>query len=75
MMKKAGAKLEHQGIKIEFIGQIELYHDRGNQLEFLSMVRELAGPGTLNKNTTFPFEFSSVEKPYESYLGTHVKLR
>ena len=32
------AKLEHHGIKIEFIGQIELYYDRGNHHEFLSLV-------------------------------------
>ena len=36
------SRLEHQGIKIEFIGQIELYYDRGNHHEFLSLVKELA---------------------------------
>ena len=35
-------RLEHHGIKIEFIGQIELYYDRGNHHEFLSLVKELA---------------------------------
>lgn len=28
-LKKTGSKLEHQGIKIEFMGQIELFYDRG----------------------------------------------
>ena len=36
--RKTG-RLEHHGIKIEFIGQIELYYDRGNHHEFLSLVR------------------------------------
>ena len=36
--RKTG-RLEHQGIKIEFIGLIELYYDRGNHHEFLSLVR------------------------------------
>ena len=38
-LRKAGTKLEHQGIKIEFVGQIELYYDRGNHHEFTSLVK------------------------------------
>ena len=68
-------RLEHQGIKIEFIGQIELYYDRGNHHEFLSLVKQLAGPGDLMQNTSFDFEFNQVEKPYECYTGANVRLR
>ena len=68
-------RLEHQGIKIEFIGQIELYYDRGNHHEFLSLVKQLAGPGDLTQNTSFYFEFNQVEKPYECYTGANVRLR
>ncbi|XP_013390024.1 vacuolar protein sorting-associated protein 26B-like [Lingula anatina] len=74
-LKKPGTKLEHQGIKIEFIGQIELYYDRGNHHEFTSLVKELARPGELSQNTSYNFEFVQVEKPYESYTGTNVRLR
>ncbi|BFZ05238.1 hypothetical protein BsWGS_08275 [Bradybaena similaris] len=73
-LKKSG-KLEHQGIKIEFIGQIELYYDRGNHHEFTSLVKELARPGDLTQSTSYNFEFSQVEKPYESYTGANVRLR
>lgn len=68
-LKKAGSKLEHQGIKIEFIGQIELYYDRGNHHEFTSLVKELARPGEMIAHTSYPFEFSCVEKPFEVYTG------
>ncbi len=68
-------RLEHQGIRIEFIGQIELYYDRGNHHEFLSLVKQLAGPGDLVQNTSFDFEFNQVEKPYECYTGANVRLR
>ncbi|VDD90870.1 unnamed protein product, partial [Enterobius vermicularis] len=68
-------KLDHQGIRIEFIGQIEIYYDRGNQHDFISMVKELARPGEITQNTSFAFDFQQVEKPYESYIGTNVKLR
>ncbi|GAU93019.1 hypothetical protein RvY_05019 [Ramazzottius varieornatus] len=74
-LKKAGQKLEHQGIKVEFIGQIELFYDRGNHHEFVSLVKDLARPGDLTENTTFSFDFAQVEKPYESYTGNNVKLR
>lgn len=74
-LKKPGVKVEHHGIKIEFIGQIELYYDRGNHHEFTSLVRELARPGELSQTVSYDFEFVQVEKPYESYTGTNVKLR
>lgn len=74
-LKKPGSKLEHQGIKIEFIGQIELYYDRGNHHEFASLVKELALPGELMQNASYSFEFVNVEKPYESYTGSNVRLR
>lgn len=72
--RKTG-KLEHQGIKIEFVGQIELYYDRGNHHEFLSLVKELSRPGELTQNTSFDFEFNQVEKPFETYTGANVRLR
>ncbi|KAL3272098.1 hypothetical protein HHI36_022560 [Cryptolaemus montrouzieri] len=74
-LKKPGSKLEHQGIKIEFIGQIEMFYDRGNHHEFISLVKELARPGEMIANTSYPFEFSCVEKPFEVYTGTNVRLR
>ncbi|TPX48608.1 hypothetical protein SeMB42_g02930 [Synchytrium endobioticum] len=70
-----GKKIEHQGIKVEFVGHIELFYDRGNHYEFLSMAHELAAPGELRQSAIFDFEFKNVEKQYESYFGINVKLR
>ncbi|KAJ4840608.1 Vacuolar protein sorting-associated protein 26B [Turnera subulata] len=70
-----GKKLEHTGIKIELLGQIELYFDRGNFYDFTSLVRELDVPGELYETKTYPFEFSTVEMPHESYNGVNVRLR
>lgn len=74
-LKVPGKKLEHHGIKIEFVGQIELFYDRGNHHEFTSLVRDLARPGELMQSTTYDFEFVNVEKPYETYTGANVRLR
>ncbi|VFV43396.1 vacuolar protein sorting-associated protein 26b [Lynx pardinus] len=73
-LKNPNKRLEHQGIKIEFIGQI-LYYDRGNHHEFVSLVKDLARPGEISQSQAFDFEFTHVEKPYESYTGQNVKLR
>lgn len=74
-LKKPGSRLEHQGIKIEFIGQVELFYDRGNHHEFKTLNRELARPGDLIQNNSYPFDFQNVEKPYEVYNGSNVRLR
>lgn len=67
-------RIEHLGVKIELIGQIELYYDRGNCHDFTALVRELDGPGSITSET-FPFDFGNVEKPYESYNGLNVRCR
>mmetsp|Transcript_105231 Transcript_105231/g.226912 ORF Transcript_105231/g.226912 Transcript_105231/m.226912 type:complete len:304 (-) Transcript_105231:154-1065(-) len=69
-----GKKVDHLGIKIEMIGLIELYYDKGNSIKFTTLVRELEPAGTLNSSREYPFEFST-EKPYESYSGLNVRLR
>ena len=38
-----GKKIEHQGIKIEILGQTEMFYDRGNYYEFCSAEVTMAG--------------------------------
>jgi len=70
-----GKKLDHIGIKIELLGQVEFLYDRGNPYEFTSLVRELETPGELSSDKNYPFEFANVEKNFETYSGTNVRLR
>lgn len=42
---------------------------------YVYAVRELDVPGEIYERKTYPFEFSTVEMPYESYNGTNVRLR
>jgi len=72
---KDGKKMEHIGIKIELLGQIELFHEKGNFNNFVSLVRELEPAGDLTAPKTLPFEFAKPEMQYESYTGTNVRLR
>lgn len=70
-----GKSLEHMGIKIELIGQIELFYDRGNHYEFTTLVREVDAGGTITSRKEFPFQFAKVEKKFETYSGINVRLR
>ena len=70
-----GRKMEHQGIRVEFIGQIELFYDRGNNHDFLSLVKQLDPPREMAQDAVYDFEFHQVEKPHETYTGTNVRLR
>merc|ERR1712137_771525 len=69
-------KVDHHGITITLVGQIEMFYDRGDHFEFTSVSRELAPAGTLSEaEYEFPFEFADIEKQYESYNGNNVRLR
>ncbi|CAL8079157.1 unnamed protein product [Calicophoron daubneyi] len=72
---KRGNKLEHQGIRIDFLGIIEFYTDRGSRSEFLTLSQDLARPGILSQPTSYPFEFANIQMAHESYSGTNVRLR
>merc|ERR1719336_848663 len=54
-------KIEHNGIKAELIGQIELTYDRGNHYIFYSAQKELSGPGVLSQDSSYKFEFAEKE--------------
>jgi vacuolar protein sorting-associated protein 26 len=68
-----GKRMEHLGVKVEFIGMIEMFY--GNYHEFSNLVRDLDAPGELTATKSYPFDFSTVDKQYDSYNGINVKLR
>eukprot|EP00055_Hartaetosiga_balthica_P008909 m.34334 g.34334 ORF g.34334 m.34334 type:complete len:320 (-) comp6522_c0_seq1:128-1087(-) len=74
-LKHVGKKLEHNGIKVEFLGLIELAYDRGNQHDFVELVKELAPPGELMQSKTYSFEFRNAEKTFETYRGINARLK
>ena len=69
-------KLEHSGIKVELYGTIEHHQDKKNVSRFISLLRDLEPPGTLNNEvTTLNFKFTNVEKQYETYMGSNMLVR
>ena len=70
-----GKKIDHLGVKIEVLGQTELYFDRADAHDFVSLVRELVHPGEFEGPLSVPFEFKDVSLPHESYRGINVRVR
>eukprot|EP00921_Rhytidocystis_pertsovi_P011906 GHVQ01019282.1.p1 GENE.GHVQ01019282.1~~GHVQ01019282.1.p1 ORF type:complete len:299 (-),score=32.72 GHVQ01019282.1:1993-2889(-) len=72
---KPGKKLEHNGIKVELIGQIEMLYDRSTTYDFFSITKDLDPPGILFESRLFKWRFNSVDKQHETYWGINVRLR
>ena len=70
-----GKKLDHQGIRVELIGQLENLVDAKQSSTFLQLVRDLEPPGSLTDNVSYPFEFRKAEKQFETYNGIMVRIR
>ncbi|GBF91273.1 vacuolar sorting-associated protein [Raphidocelis subcapitata] len=70
-------RVEHSGIKVQLIGQIELASERGTYHDFISLVRELTPPSDIASAASrpLPFEFRNVEMAYDSYRGLQVRCR
>jgi len=73
-----GKKLEHLGIKIQFIGRIDMsmgLNEGRPHYDFVSLSKELAPPGILYQTTELPFFFRNMDKQHESYRGRNVSVR
>mmetsp|Transcript_20253 Transcript_20253/g.56431 ORF Transcript_20253/g.56431 Transcript_20253/m.56431 type:complete len:375 (-) Transcript_20253:258-1382(-) len=74
-----GKKAEHLGIRVQFIGRIEMGYGvnegRPNH-DFVSLSKELAPPGMMYQPTIeVPFLFRNMDKEHESYYGRHASVR
>jgi len=73
---KDGKRVEHLGIRVQLIGQIETPADHGDHFEFISLQCTLAEAGAIEgRGVTLPFEFLHADMVNESYNGTSVRLR
>ncbi len=71
----SGGTTQHQGIRLELIGEIILYFESKQSHKFCNLAKELSTQGTIGRETSFPFEFRHVMKEYESYRGINCDLR
>jgi len=72
---RPGKKVDHQGIKVELIGQVDMIYDKQNSYDFFAIVKDLEPPGALFESKQWKFRFGSVDKQCETYHGINVRLR
>lgn len=74
-----GKKFEHLGIKIQFVGRVDMSHaviEGRTHYDFLSQTKEVSPPSTLYQaQTSIPFYFKADDKPHETYHGRNVTIR
>ena len=81
-------KINHSGIKIELIGQIDIHVNDNNEENtininndnqfnrFLSLTNNISNQGVLNKELNlYNFEFKGIEKQYDSYRGKKFSIK
>jgi len=73
---KPGKKVDHGGIKVEMVGQVEPLNDKiAAAWDFFTISKDLSPAGTIGETTNFNWKFGSVDKQNETYCGTNVRLR
>lgn len=79
LILQPGKKYDHNGIKIQFLGRIDMSHaiyEGRPHFDFISLTKEIYPPGTLYQpQTTIPFHFRTDNRPYETYHGRNVSVR
>jgi len=72
---RPGKKLDHQGIKVELIGQVDMINDKSASYDFFSITKDLEPPGALFESKQYKWKFGSVDKQNETYCGQNARLR
>lgn len=76
---KRGKTLEHQGLKLEIVGIIGIISQQAlittTETNFLKVTRTLESSGTIDNGKTIPFQFLDVDKCYESYYGSNLRVK
>lgn len=72
---RPGKKLEHQGIKVELIGQVDMLYNKANSYDFFSITKDLEPPGSIHESKQYKWRFGAVDKQNETYSGINVRMR
>lgn len=72
---RPGKKMDHQGVKVELIGQVDMIYDKSNSYDFFSITKDLEPPGAMFESKQYKWKFGAVDKQNETYSGINVRLR
>jgi len=72
---RPGKKMDHQGIKVELVGQVDMMYDKSNSYDFFSITKDLEPPGSMFESKPYKWKFGAVDKQNETYSGINCRLR
>merc|ERR1712217_1017320 len=72
---RPGKKMEHQGVRVELVGQVDMLDDKSKSYDFFSITKDLEPPGAMYESKQFKWKFGAVDKQNETYHGINVRLR
>lgn len=72
---RPGNKLEHQGIKVELVGRVEMVQDKSLSYDFFCIAKDLEPPGTTFESKQYSWKFKAVDLQSDTYCGANVRLR
>lgn len=72
---RPGKRLDHQGIRVELVGQVDMINDKSKSYDFFSITKDLEPPGAMYESKQYKWKFGAVDKQNETYCGTNVRLR
>merc|ERR1712176_443837 len=72
---RPGKKLDHQGIKVELVGQVDMLADKSKSYDFFSITKDLEPPGAMFESKQYKWKFGAVDKQNETYHGINCRLR
>ena len=70
-----GKRLDHFGIKVELVGQMEFPFDKSQSNDFFTISKDLEPPGSLLESKQYKWKFNAVDKTVETYWGSSAKVR
>lgn len=72
---RPGKMLDHNGIRVELVGQVDMLYDKANSYDFYSQCKDLEPPGKMFESKKYKWKFPQVSKACETYSGINVRLR
>jgi len=72
---RPGKKVDHQGVRVELVGQVDMLFDKSKSYDFFSITKDLEPPGSLYESKQYKWKFGAVDKQNETYSGINCRLR
>ncbi|CDR97324.1 vacuolar protein sorting-associated protein 26 family protein, putative [Babesia bigemina] len=71
---KPGKQFDHQGIKVELIGQSDTLYNKTGTYDFFTMSRDIEASGSVIESKSYRWKFPLVGIENETYWGVNIRM-